>query len=200
MKQQKQTFMIKGLYSHAQTHGYFTVKEYIMMEREGKHCLLVRFENELQRTVNEMNFTVKQYNAAGKMIGKVKIHYSDLQIAPGQKYCTQQGIVIDAECVDCVVQIHYLVGEGVKYVFRRGMVTEHYDPRGYERKKPYHSSRSHVTIRRKYRGGGKIFGWIAFLAFALTIAFLVLLIYQSKSVYGSEALAREGVVRLWKTI
>jgi hypothetical protein len=200
MKQQKQTFMIKGLYSHAQTHGYFTVKEYIMLEREGKHCLLVRFENELLRTVNEMDFTVWQYNSAGKMIGKISLHYTDLQIEPGQRYCTQQGIVVDADCVDCVVQIRYLIGEGVKYVFRKGVVTEHYDPRGYEKKESSRGVKSHVTIRRKYMGGGKFFGWIAFLSFVMTIAFLILLIYRSRDVYGSEVLAREGIRRLFETI
>lgn len=200
MKQYKQTFMIKGLYSHAQIHGYFTVKEYIMLEREGKHCLLVRFENELLRTVNEMDFTVRQYNAAGKMIGKINLHYTELQIEPGQRYCTQQGIVLDEECVDCVVQIRYLIGEGVKYIFRKGVVTEHYDPRGYEKKEPSRGSKSHVTVRREYMGGGKFFGWIAFISFVLTIAFLVLLIYRSRDVYGSEALAREGVRRLFETI
>ena len=70
MKHQKQTFLIKGLYGHPQPHGYFTVKEYMMLEREGKHCLLVRFENEMRSAVDELVFVVKQLNAAGKVIGR----------------------------------------------------------------------------------------------------------------------------------
>ena len=200
MKNQKQTFMIKGIYTHAQIHGYFTVKEYIMLEQEGKHCLLVRFENEMNITVNEMDFVVKQYNAAGKLLGKVKIHYSDLEIKSGELYCTEQGIVINEECVDCVVQIKYLIGDNVKYVFKKGWVTEHYDPRGYEQRAHVHPRKSHVTVRRKNMGEGKYFNWIAFLSFVLTLAFVALFIYQSRDIYGSQTLFDESVQSFLQSI
>ncbi len=191
MKKQKQTFLIKGLYGHPQTHGYFTVKEYMMLEREGKHCLLIRFENEMKSAVSELSFTVKQINAAGKVIGRIKLHYSDLRILPGQRYCTEQGIVLNEECVDCVIQVKYLIASNVKYVFRRGMVTEHYDPRGYEKTEKKRKRKSHVTIRRRYMGGGKYFGWIAFLSFVLVLVFVCLVIAQSQDTYGVQALVRD---------
>ena len=194
MKKQKQSFLAKGIYTHAQVHGYFTVKEYIMLEEEEKRCLLVRFENEMDVTVNEMDFVVKQFNSAGKLVGKVRIHYSDLSIEPGELYCTEQGIVVSDDCVDCIVQIKYLIGDNVKYVFRRGLVTEHYDPRGYETEKkevPAHH-KSHVTVRLKNATGKAHFRWIAVIAFFMTAAFVALFIYQSKDIYGSQTLLNES--------
>lgn len=195
MKKQKQSFLAKGIYTHAQVHGYFTVKEYIMLEEEGKRCLLVRFENEMDVTVNEMDFVVKQFDSAGKLVGKVKIHYSDLSIEPGELYCTEQGIVVSGECVDCVVQIKYLICDKVKHVFRRGLVTEHYDPRGYDTKKkeaPAHH-KSHVTVRRKNATGKAHFRWIAVISFFMAAAFVALFIYQSRDIYGSQTLFSESV-------
>ena len=191
MKKQKQTFLIKGLYAHPQTHGYFTVKEYIMLEREGKHCLLVRFENEMKSEVSELVFTVKQINAAGKVIGKLKLRYSDLRILPGQRYCTEQGIVLNEECVDCVIQVKYLIVSNVKYVFKRGMVTKHYDPRGYEKPTQKRKRKSHVTVRRRYMGGGSYFGWIAFLSFLLMIGVICLVIVRARDTYGAQTLVRD---------
>ncbi len=193
MKFKKQTLILKGLYGHAQTHGYFTVQEYIMLEQEGKHCLLVRFQNEMNTTVHEIHFMLKQFNAAGKEIGRIKLHYSDLEIRPGTKYCTEQGIVIDKNCVDCIVQIQYLIGDNIKYIFRKGVVTEHYDPRGYIKKEPVRSKTSYITVRRKNIGGGKFFVWIALLSLVLAFVFLVALIYHAKEIYGSQLLFCENI-------
>ena len=202
MKRENQSFIAKGIYTHAQVHGYFTVKEYIMLEEEEKRCLLIRFENEMDITVNEMDFVVKQFNSAGKLVGKVKMHYSDLSIEPGELYCTEQGIVVDNDCVDCVVQIKYLIGDTVKYVFRRGLVTEHYDPRGYDTKKkdvPAHH-KSHVTVRRKNVTGRAHFRWVAVISFLMTAVFVALLIYQSIDIYGSQTLSAEGVKSFLQSI
>lgn len=173
-----QNFLIKGIYSHPQLHGYFTVKQYIMLEREDKHCLLIRFENELRADICEIAFTVKQLNAAGKVIGRIKIHYSDLNIRAGQLYCPEQGIVIDDACVDCVIDMKYVVSETVKYVFKKGLVTDHYDPRGYKKPVAHKSETSKITVRRQYMGGGKSFRWIALLSFLMAIVMLGMLIYR----------------------
>ena len=173
-----QNFLIKGIYSHPQLHGYFTVKQYIMLEREDKHCLLIRFENELRADICEIAFTVKQLNAAGKVIGRIKLHYSDLNIRAGQLYCPEQGIVIDDACVDCVIDMKYVVSETVKYVFKKGLVTDHYDPRGYKKPIAHKSKTSKITVRGQYMGGGKSFCWIALLSFLMAIVMLGMLIYR----------------------
>ena len=191
MKKKKQSFLIKGLYGHPQTHGYFTVKEYMMLEREGKHCLLIRFENEMKSTISELSFTVKQINATGKVIGRINLHYSDLRILPGQRYCTERGIVLNEECVDCIIQVKYLISSNVKYVFKRGMVTGHYDPRGYEKTEKKRTRKSYLSVRSRYMGGGKYYGWIAFLSFVLMLVFVCLVIVQSQDTYGVQALVRD---------
>ena len=196
MKKKTQTFLSKGLYEHPQTHGYFTVNEYIMLEQDGKRCLLIRFENELQSMVNELSFTVKQFNAAGKAIGRIKLCYSDLRILSGQRFSTEQGIVLDDECVDCVISVKYVIASNVKYIFKRGVVTAHYDPRGYEKPEKKSKRESHLTVRQKYMGGGKYFGWIAFLTFVLVLVFVISCIVQAADTYGTQALAIGTTLRL----
>ena len=48
--------------------------------------------------------------------------------------------------------------------------------------------------------GGKVFGWVAFLSFMMAIACVVLFIYQSRDIYGSETLFAQSVERLLQSI
>ena len=173
----KKHYMIKGEYEHSQIGGYFSVKEFIMLEEQGKHCLLLRFQNEMKTPVHAVEFIVKQLNADGKIIKSVRIRYTDLQVEAGQRYCASNGIVLEDSCADCVVLMRYVISGRNKYIFKRGLVTAHYDFRGYQQERNTESLKNEMIVKRAYSGAGrKLFAVIAILSLFLSVAALALLI------------------------
>ncbi len=166
----KKNYFIKGVYDHPQIGGYLTVKQYIMMEQDGKHCLLLRFENELKTSICSVEFTVKQLDSDGVEIASTDVKYTDLDLKSGRLFCPEEGIVLDKKCVDFLVKMRSLVSGETKFLFHKGQVTEHYDPRGYEERCVAENGGGRTVVHRKYSGGGKAYGWMAFLALLLMIA------------------------------
>ena len=188
----KKKYMVAGEYDHYQLGGYFTVKQYIMTVREEKLCLLLRFENQMNTRVEAAEFVVKQLDSEGKLLGNIRIHYSDLRVEPGQLYCPDKGIVLHDDCTDFVIQMKYVISERTKYSFRNGVATAHYDIRGYEKKKSGTSHKSRVTIRRKFDGRLKCFGWIAVVSLILTAVIFLALIGLLKTKYRDKSYLSDG--------
>ena len=176
MKKKKDGYLIKGTYSHPQIFGYFTVKQYIITECEDKLCLLLKFQNESKLAITAAYFTVRQLDASGKTLGLVKIKYSDLYINAGQSYCTPKGIVVADNCVDCVIEMNKVICGNVKYSFRNGQVSAHYDKRGYGEKQRKRREYGMTRVRRKYSGGGGFYRFVAFVSLVLvTVSFFALI-------------------------
>lgn len=192
MKRNRKKYFIKGIYGHPQVSGYFVVKQYMMIEKDDRHCLLLRFENQLKTTVQTVEFTVKQLDADGKSIGKIKIKYTDLSVKAGALYAPEQGIVLQDECVDFVIQMKYVISENVKYLYRKGLVTAHYNPRGFEDiKEESTPSKNKIAIKPKYWGGGKNYRRIALLSLALMILMFWFFAEQSKDSYQKQDPSKE---------
>lgn len=176
MINKKNNGMLKGVYKHNQPEGYFSVRHYIIINQKGKRCLLLRFENELSSEVNAVEFRVYQLNGDGEHIGTSTIKYKGLSVQPGQLCSSQDGIVIKNECVDFVVQMRYVISQKTKYVFKKDIVTAHYDRRGYDdcvqayRDGSVYGTRTKVTFRRKIFSGALFFSCMAFLAFVIATA------------------------------
>lgn len=187
MKRNKKNYLIKGIYGHPQIGGYFVVKQYMMLEQNGKHCLLLRFQNELKTTVQAVEFVLKQLDSAGKTLGRVKITYSDLSIRGGELYAPEQGIVIHDDCVDVIVQMRYVISENIKYLYRKGIVTAHYSTRGFEEQKTDSApQRNRVQIKRSYAAGRKPYRAIAWISLLLVILTIGLLIAKAQETYRNQ--------------
>ena len=176
MTHRKNKSLIKGVYEHYQLSGYFTVKQYIVVTEKGKRCLLLRFENELKTVVNAVEFLVKQLDDNGNTVGNTRITYKDLFVAPGQLYCSQKGIIIDKNCVDFVIQMTYVISDKTKYMYKKGLVTAHYDSRGYVEKQTSleedeEKEENKVILKRKKVGVGfyRLLALISFLIAAATV-------------------------------
>ena len=87
MKKKKENYLVKGVYDRPQTRGAFAVKQYMLIEQDGKHCLLLKFENESDMPISEAEFTVCQLDADGNEIGNIDICYRDIFIEPRCTYC-----------------------------------------------------------------------------------------------------------------
>lgn len=128
----KADYIDKGIYSHKQIGGYMTVKQFMVVEREGKRCLILRFLNESSLEVNAIEFTVIQRNTAGEIIGSSKIKHTHLSVGVGELYSPESGAVIKPECADFEIEMNSVVSGKYRYVFKGGQVTAHYDKRGYD--------------------------------------------------------------------
>ena len=177
----KKNYFIKGVYDHPQIGGYLTVKQYIMMEQDGKHCLLLRFENEMKRSIQAVAFTVMQLDSDGAVIASNDVKYTDLNLKSGRLFCPEEGIVLEKKCVDFLIRMRSLVSGETKYLFHKGQVTEHYDPRGYDAPRALQKDGGRTVIRRKYSGGGKAYGWMAFLSLLLMLASIWFTVYKTEA-------------------
>ena len=164
--------LVKGIYKHNQISGYLSVRQYMVINQNGKRCLILRFENEMAKAVNAVEFSVKRLDADGNLIGDTTVKYDDLSIAPGQFYAPEIGTVIEKECADFIIQMRYVICQKVKYVFRKGMVTAHYNTRGYSEHNCYATEPHSVTVKRKFSTGVGFFRCMALLAFVLAVAAL----------------------------
>ena len=181
MKKTKENYLIKGDYLYAQASRYFTVKQYMIVEQEGKRCLLLRFRNDSEMTVTGVEFTVKQMDAKGHPVGNVTVQYSDMSVRPGALYCPEQGIVVSDHCVDCMILMRYVICGKIKYAFKKGHVSAHYDKRGYvmvKKEKTKKKSRSHVEQR--YAGGGWFYRLIALVTLILVLFSLYFVMYRAE--------------------
>ena len=184
----KKDYLMKGVYDHYQLSGYLTVKQYMIVEQDGKRCLLLRFENEMSKTISAFAFDVKQLDAAGNEIGTIKLQYSDLQITGGFLYCPEKGIVIEKNCVDFVIRMRYVICGRIKYRFRKGRATAHYDLRGYADPMPSSAEgeKRRVVVNRQPTLKRKYFGWLSFVAFVLVVLAFAFLIYRSKDPFAGQ--------------
>ncbi len=167
MKENKVYFK-KGFYNQKQIEGFPTLKQFILVERGGKRCLLLRFANETELTVDGMKFELTQFNATGEVVSKSKVEYTNMRFCPEQTYAAQRGIVVKDNCVDFRIDIIHVVSNKYKYVPRHGQAVATYDIRGYDS----FSSASHRHATRKIKTTGirpAVYRLVAALSLVLVI-------------------------------
>lgn len=141
----------KGFYQYSQHNSFISVKNYIFSRVNNKKCLLIRFSNDMEYTVNSMEFTVVQFNGAGNVIGKKKIVYDGINFAAGDTYVAQNGIVVADECRDFKIYFTRVRSGKYKYVVKNGEILVLYDndpPKEKKKTKAKKSSYSNVTVRK----------------------------------------------------
>ena len=123
----------KGIYGHHQISGYLSVRQFIIVEKDGKKCLLLRFENEASFDITQAEFSLKQLNSKGDVIDVSTIGYSNMKIRAGQMYALKEGIVLKNECFDFIIQMISLTGGRYRYSFNGDIVSAHYDKPEYRK-------------------------------------------------------------------
>ena len=173
MRKKKENYLKKGEYTHPQTSGFLSVKQYILMEQEGKHCLLLKFENEMDLVITEAAITVTQLDEKKKQLGNIDIRYEDINIKKKRAFFPENAIVVDDACFDCIVNVRYVICNNIKYEVRGGYVVGNYDKRACESpsteldvKNKHHKVRRRSFSRRFYY-------FIAFISLLLVVISLV---------------------------
>ena len=81
----------KGFYSHAQSHGYMVVKQYIIAEENSKRFLLLRFWNASALVINSMELVITQIGINKQVIDTSVVQIESIQVQPGGTYTTVNG-------------------------------------------------------------------------------------------------------------
>ena len=122
----QQQILSKGFYQYAQAGNPVSVKNFMFLREGDKKCLLIRFFNELEYTVDAMNLTVVQMDAAGKVLTNTELRYDNMQLLPSQDYVTACGIVVDEYCTDFRVIFHLVKSGRYDYVSNGGHMVVRY--------------------------------------------------------------------------
>lgn len=159
----------KGLYNHPKIPGYLSVGQFIFTRKEGKKCLLLRFVNEAEFRIDGVEFTVIQLDLYGKKIGRTKIKYTDINVAPDSTFAPERGIIVSEKCVDFYVQMRSVSSRSYRYVFKNGEVASCYEP--YADEEPeYRESGGERTVKARFFGGGGIRRFITVISALLVCA------------------------------
>lgn len=179
---QEQNCFAKGIYSYPQVSGYLSVKQFMIIEQNAKKCLLLRFFNEADFDITAVEFSVKQIDSQGDVIETTNVQYPRVRIRAGEMYAPGEGVVLKQDCVDIIVQMISLVGGNYQYRFRNGIVTAHYDPRGYDQNNAHRRSylANEIKIFRRKTEKVKPYRIIAFLAIIVIILSLLHVLYQNE--------------------
>lgn len=116
----------KGFYQHSQINDFVSVKNYIFTHKNGKKYLLIQFYSDLKHQVNEMEYTVRKLDAAGKEIGNVKVKRSNIVFNPGSTYISTDGIEVDEKCCDFKVVFKHVRCDRYLYTVNSGNINVSY--------------------------------------------------------------------------
>ena len=169
----------KGVYAHNQVEGYISVREFIILEQEGKRCLLVRYANNSELEVNRFDLVLTQMDVNGNEIKRDKFRYNDLALASGELYSPEMGIVIEDNCADFTIKILSFVSGQYTYAYRRGQITAHYDIKELAGSPADDSPYVGVNIQQRNFSGRKFYKFIAVASLALAFLSLVYVAFCS---------------------
>jgi len=81
-------------------NDFISVRNYIFTWQNEKRCLLLRFVNNFDQEINELDFTITQLDVNGKPIKSVSVNHKKLNIKPGALYVPNKGILVEDGCAD----------------------------------------------------------------------------------------------------
>lgn len=90
----------KGLYHYTQVDRLVSVKDYLFLRKNGSKYLLLRFSNDMDFSVDAMDFTVTQLDNTGNALKTDTLSYRDLCFEPGTSYAPDEGIAVQEQCTD----------------------------------------------------------------------------------------------------
>ena len=91
---------IKGIYQYPQMNGFISVRNYIFTWQNDQRCLLLRFVNNFDQVINELEFTITQLDVHGKTIKNTTVCHKKLNVAQGALYTPSKAILVEDGCAD----------------------------------------------------------------------------------------------------
>lgn len=169
----KNTILARGMYRHNQHSSFVCVREFMFVRKKEKKCLVLRFLNETDATLNTVEYTLKQLDIDGKVVDSSVITHSNLRAVSGKTFSPRTALVLKDECVDFRVEIIKATSGLYTYHLRGECVVVDYGIDDLSHT-PHNKERSDysVTPRKNYKPGRRT-GWalvLIFLGCVLAIA------------------------------
>ena len=133
---ENQNIIDKGFYNHQQQMDSMNLKQYIIVRKDGKKCLLLRFFNASNLRVNAMELVLTQKNLEGETIDTSAVSLDGIDVHPGETFTASEGIILNDKCADFTVTVNCLISGGYRYFDKSGRMIPHYDPNLGQKKKP----------------------------------------------------------------
>ena len=160
---EKQQVISKGPYVYPQINKFFTVKQYILLRKEGQKSLLLKFINDTGFFVKEVSFKLIQLNSEGKTICSQNVLYSGISVMPGVSFTPTSRIIVDEKCSDFKVVFNYVDSGDFRYRIKRGKIVTFYKEPKYRDvvPEPVGSTQQTVCVRSNRIKNRATLTWIA---------------------------------------
>ena len=103
----REEIIAKGAYTAPQFSELISVKQFIMLRRQGAKQLLLRLHNDRAEQADTVSFRVKQYDVKGTLLGTETVVERNLKAKPGEDFTPSRPIPLHAACVDFTVEMIY---------------------------------------------------------------------------------------------
>ncbi|MDE7164882.1 MAG: leucine-rich repeat domain-containing protein [Clostridiales bacterium] len=117
-KKKKYDIVHKGVCSYPQTENFVAVKQFLIINEDGKRYLLVKLTNNRTENVTGATLFVEQYDDRGDKISADSVHVGGFDGYPQKSFAVERKIPVASTCVDCRVTV--TDAEFGKYTYSAG--------------------------------------------------------------------------------
>ena len=181
----------KGFYQYSQINHFVSVKNFMFVRSKEQNCLLIRFSNYSDFTVNSMVFTVVQLDSAGTVLGKCKVVRDGLSFAPGTTYTSEEGIVVDERCSDFKLIFSEVCSGNYVYLVQKGKAEAYYRKAKGRIVEGMAHSKKEALFSVKPRRFGKP-GLALLLAIMILVLIVLFNVYHMYSIYVEHTEAEKA--------
>ena len=171
----------KGGYNHPQVSGFVSLKQYIFIKKNGKRLLMLRFANEFHHKINGFEIILTQLSGDGRVLKRTRIPYHKADVASGNAFAPDEGIVVMDNCIDFRVSLVSFYSGAYKYLMKHGRAVAHYDPRGYAPEKLKPSKPTQISVTPKMRVLDGTMSLIGIIAVVLMIGVCIFTCYMNSA-------------------
>lgn len=164
----------KGFYRYAQISDFISVKNYIYLRQNGKKCLLLRFSNDSDFSVDSMSFALIQLDAKGGVISQSNVNYEKMKLKSGATYVSDSALAVDEYCSDFKIVILQVRSGEYIYTVKDGRVIVNYslpERELLDKKDSRKKKKPRIKVKRAFKSHGNIAVFVA----AITLVVAVLL-------------------------
>jgi hypothetical protein len=161
----KNDVFAKGIYSHPQISDFISAKQYMIISKDDKKYLSVRFSNDSSFTVSAICLNIYQLDARGNVLQKNTVEQNSMHELPGSLFTLASVVEADAKCSDVKVQIIYADSGEYRYSPRKNRVTVSFMPKE-ERQMHEDLCRRHGEVKNPAR---IFYVWVVILLVAMIL-------------------------------
>ncbi len=124
----KNEIFLKGIYSHPQISGFICARQYMIIVKDEKKYLTVRFSNDSDFTLTAVSIDILQLDSRGRILQKNTVSQQDMHLLPGSMFAPMSVVEADPKCSDVKVYVNYADSGEYRYTQRKGRITSNHLP------------------------------------------------------------------------